>query len=284
MNYDPLLGRQLDEYRLDELLGRGGMASVYRATDLRLGRATAIKVIAAPFQADDAYITRFEREARAIAGLVHPHLITLYRFGEAGGLLYMAMRYVEGYDLGAVIRSYHEDGAFIEWGEVARLASEIGGALDYAHAHGVIHRDIKPGNIMIAPDGSAIVVDFGLALLQAVGTYGEIFGSPHYVAPEQAVSSADAVPASDQYALGVVLYEMLTGQQPFDGPGPLEISLKHMHEPPPLPRALRPELPPAAEEVLLRALAKQPSDRFPSCTTLAAALTSGLRGEGVPAK
>jgi serine/threonine protein kinase len=275
---DPLIGRHLDEYRLEELLGAGGMAAVYRATDVRLGRTVAIKVIAAPFQADDAYILRFEREARAIAGLSHPHLITLYRYGEADGLLYMAMRFIEGYDLGAVIRSYHDDGAFIEWSEVARLAAEVGGALDFAHGLGVVHRDVKPGNIMIASDGSAIVVDFGLALLQSVGTFGEIFGSPHYIAPEQAVSSANAVPASDQYALGVVLYEMLTGQRPFANGSPLELSLMHIEEAAPRPRALRPELPDAVDEVLLRALAKQPGDRFSSCSALADALGMALDG------
>jgi eukaryotic-like serine/threonine-protein kinase len=269
---DPLIGAQLDEYRLDELLGQGGMASVYRATDQRLGRTVAVKVISAPFQADDAYIRRFEREARAIASLNHPHLITLFRYGEANGLLYMAMRFIEGYDLGAVMHSYRQDGAFVEWHEVARLAAEIGGALDYAHTHGVIHRDIKPGNIMIAQDGSAVVVDFGLALLQAVGTYGEIFGSPHYIAPEQAVSSANAVPASDQYALGVILYEMLTNQRPFDGPSPLDVSLQHIEQAPPPPRDLRPDLPGSAEEALLRALSKSPEARFSSCTAFAEAL------------
>lgn len=276
MSRDPLLGRQLDEFRLDELLGRGGMASVYRATDVRLRRNVAIKVIAPGYQADDAYVMRFEREAQTIANLNHPHLITLYRYGEADGLLYMAMRFIEGYDLGAVIRSYHNDRAFIEWDNVARLAHEIGSGLDYAHASGVIHRDIKPGNIMIANDGTAIVVDFGLALLQAIGTYGEIFGSPHYVAPEQAVSSANAVPASDQYALGVILYEILTGQVPFDAQSPLDLSIKHMHDAPPRPRALRPELPAGAETALLRALAKRPEQRFPSCTALAEALGDAL--------
>jgi serine/threonine protein kinase len=129
---------------------------------------------------------------------------------------------------------------------------------------------------MIAADGSAIVVDFGLALLQAVGTFGEIFGSPHYVAPEQAISSANAVPASDQYALGVVLYEMLCGQRPFESGSPLELSLMHIEQPPPRPRALRPELPPAVDDVLLRALAKQPGDRFESCAAMADALGMAL--------
>ncbi|MFN8377493.1 MAG: serine/threonine-protein kinase [Anaerolineae bacterium] len=275
---DPLIGRYLDEYRLDELLGAGGMASVYRATNFKDGLPVAIKVIAAPFQSDEAYMMRFEREARAIAGLDHPHLITLYRYGEAEGLLYMAMRFIEGFDLGAVIRSYHDDGALIEWGEVARLAREIGSALDYAHAHGVIHRDVKPGNIMIETDGSAIVVDFGLALLQAVGTYGEIFGSPQYIAPEQAISSANAVPASDQYSLGVMLFEMLTGRRPFDGPTPLDISLQHIEQPPPRPREWRPDLPQAAEDTLIRALAKQPAERFPSCVALADSLRVSLFG------
>jgi eukaryotic-like serine/threonine-protein kinase len=228
MSQQSLIGKQIDEYKLEALLGEGGMASVYRALDVRLNRYVAVKVIRANFRSMSDYTMRFEREARAVAQLEHPNIITIYRYGEVDGLLYMAMQYVDGADLASVIESYHADGELIEFDEIIRLAHEVGTALDYAHSKGVIHRDIKPHNILITKDGRAIVTDFGLALLTQLGTRGEIFGSPHYIAPEQAISSAGVVPQTDLYALGVMLYEMLTGVVPFDAEQPLDISMKHM--------------------------------------------------------
>ncbi|HEX2618691.1 MAG TPA: serine/threonine-protein kinase [Phototrophicaceae bacterium] len=210
-----LTGNQIDEYRLEAMLGEGGMASVYRAIDVRLNRYVAIKVIQTSFRDNSTYIMRFEREAQAIAQLEHPNIITLYRFGDKDGLLYIAMQYIDGADLATVIDSFRQDDTYIDLNDVIRLAHEIGGALDYAHSKGVIHRDIKPHNIMINQQNRAIVTDFGLALLTELGTQGEIFGSPHYIAPEQAISSAGAVPQSDLYAFAVVLYEMLTNVVPF---------------------------------------------------------------------
>lgn len=281
MNRQTLIGKQIDEYKLEALLGEGGMASVYRALDTRLNRYVAVKVILSSFQSDSEYVKRFEREAQAIAQLEHPGIITIYRFGEASGMLYMAMQYVDGADLAAVIESFHRDGSFIEFEEITRLAHEIGTALDYAHSKGVIHRDIKPHNILITQDGRAIVSDFGLALLTELGTRGEVFGSPHYIAPEQAISSAGAVPQSDLYALGIILYEMLTGHVPFDADEPLEVAMLHMSEAPPAPRSLRPELNPQVEAVLLKALAKQPEDRYPTGKALAVALEDALRSKPV---
>jgi serine/threonine protein kinase len=278
---DDLIGQQVDEYRLEALLGQGGMARVYRGLDVRLNRWAAIKVIDTPFRTDADYVMRFEREARAIAQLEHPHIVRLYRYGEAGGLLYMAMQYVEGRNLHAVLASYRKKGVRIPAEEIGRIIREVCLALDYAHGKGVIHRDVKPSNIMLDEQGNAVLTDFGLALLTEVGTRGEILGSPHHLAPEQAISSANVVPQTDLYAVGVILYEMVTGELPFDAKDPLDVVMKHISEPPPSPRALRPEVSPALEGVLLKALAKSPDERYPSGATLADALDQALFGTPV---
>ena len=276
MTDDSLLGQQLDEYRLEMLLGRGGMARVYRGLDRRLGRYAAVKVIDTPLRSDSEYIVRFEREAQAIARLDHPHIVRLYHYGEAQGLLYMAMQYVEGADLGFVLQTYRDDGEFIEPEEASRIIRQVCQALDYAHAHGVIHRDIKPSNIMLDKQGQVYLTDFGLALLTEIGTRGEIFGSPHYIAPEQAVSSAGAVPQSDLYSVGIILYEMRTGQPPFDADTALDIAMMHLSDPPPPPRELRPEISAPLENVILKILAKEPGERYPNGAALADALDQAL--------
>ncbi len=283
MPQDDLLGVQLDEYRLEMLLGRGGMARVYRGLDTRLGRYVAIKVIDAPFRTDSEHTMRFEREAQAIAKLEHPHIVRLYRYGEAQGVLYMAMQYIEGSDLGFLLRSYHADHEFIEPEEALRITSEVCSALDYAHSKGVIHRDVKPSNIMLDQQGHAYLTDFGLALLTEVGTRGEIFGSPHYIAPEQAISSAGAVPQSDLYAMGIILYEMFTGKLPFDAETPLDIAMKHMSDPPPPPHDIRADVAPELEAVILKALAKEPAQRYPTGATLIDAMEHALAQSRTPA-
>jgi serine/threonine protein kinase len=279
---DSLIGQQLDEYRLEALLGQGGMARVYRALDVRLKRWVAIKVMAAPYRADSDYTRRFEREAQAIAQLEHPHIVRLYRSGEAKGLLYMAMQYIEGAPLNEVLASYREEGEFIESAEASRIVREVCLALDYAHRKGVIHRDVKPANIVLNKQGQAILTDFGLALLTDDGTRGDIFGTPHYMAPEQAMSSASAKPQSDLYAVGVILYEMFTGVLPFDAPQPLDVVMLHMTKPPRSPRQIRPELSRKLEAVILKSLAKEPKDRYPTGRALATALDKAL--EVAPAK
>ena len=283
MPQDNLLGLQLDEYRLEVLLGRGGMARVYRGLDTRLGRYVAIKVIDAPFRTDSEYTMRFEREAQAIAKLEHPNIVRLYRYGEAQGVLYMAMQYIEGSDLGFVLRSYHNEHEFIEPEESLRITREVCLALDYAHSKGVIHRDIKPSNIMLDQQGHAYLTDFGLALLTEVGTRGEIFGSPHYIAPEQAISSAGAVPQSDLYAVGIILYEMFTGRLPFDAETPLDIAMKHMSDPPPPLHDIRSDIAPDLEAMILKALAKEPVQRYPTGAALVEAMEHALVNARIPA-
>ncbi len=279
---DSLLYQYLDEYRLESLLGQGGMARVYRAVDERLQRTVAIKVIDAPYRADPDFAARFEREARAIAQLKHPHIVGVYRYGEAEGLLYLAMEYIEGDNLAERLAGYRREQGVMPLAEVERIIGPICHALDYAHSRGVIHRDVTPSNIMLGRDARPVLTDFGLALL-GNQTRGEIFGTPRYIAPEQVVSSANAVPQSDLYSLGVVLYEALTGQPPFDAPHPHDLAMLHLSEPPPPPRQLNPALSPQLEAVILTALAKAPEERFASGAALAEALAQAIHaGEAAP--
>jgi serine/threonine protein kinase len=277
MTEDDLIGKQLGEYQLEALLAQGGMARVYRAMDVRLKRYVVVKVIDPPFRNDPDYLMRFEREAQAIARLDHPNIVRLYRFDEQDDWLYMAMQHVQGADLGVVLAGYRADKEFIEPDDARRIIAEICSALDYAHEKGVIHRDVKPANILLDRQGRAFLTDFGLALVIEVGTRGEILGSPHYIAPEQAISSAKAVPQSDLYAVGVILFEMFTGDVPFNAAEPLDIALLHMSEPPPAPREMRPEINPELEGVILKALAKNPEERYPTGAALVEALDRSLK-------
>lgn len=275
---DSLLNQQLDEYEVLSLLGRGGMARVYRGVDTRLNRYVAIKVIEKLYRDDPEYVKRFEREAQVIAGLQHPNVVQLYRYGEAQGFLYMVMQYIDGADLAAILRGYTQQATFMEPQDVLKLMSEICQALDYIHQHGVIHRDIKPSNIMLDKEGRAYLADFGLSLLTDVGTRGEVFGTPQYIAPEQAISSANAQPSSDLYAMGVILYEIFTGQLPFSSTDALELAMMHISDTPPAPRSLRPQISPELEAVILKALEKDPQDRYPSGAELVKALGKALFG------
>jgi serine/threonine protein kinase len=278
---DTLTNRQLDEYRVLALLGQGGMARVYLAEDIRLGRNVAIKVIDRPFREEPAYIERFEREAQAIARLEHPHIVRLYRYGETKRLFYMAMQFVEGADLGAILESYRREGRLIPPRDALAIVRDVGAALDYAHHKGVIHRDLKPSNILLSLDGRAYLTDFGLALLATTPTLGQTFGTPQYISPEQASTSGEVLPQSDLYSLGVILYEMFTGTLPFGGRGPLQIALQHRDEPPPDPRHRRPDLDPAVAAVILTALAKSPAARYQNGAALTHALESALSGRPV---
>jgi serine/threonine protein kinase len=272
---DPLIGKQFGDYEIQTLLGRGGMASVYRGYDAHLDRCAAVKVIGGNLlggEHDDEYRQRFLREARAIARLRHPNIVGVYQFGEVDNLYYMAMVFIDGRNLGQVLRDYASRGLLLPLSQVLRVVHDIAGALDYAHVGGVIHRDVKPSNIMVNGQGQAILTDFGLALSATDGTIGNTFGSAHYIAPEQAVSSANAVPQSDLYSLGVVLYQMLTGKVPFDDPSPMSVALKHLNEAPVPPRQYNPQISPDVEKVVLKALAKYPEDRYPNGEALARAL------------
>lgn len=277
---DSILYKQIDEYQIVKLLGRGGMARVYQAVDVRIKRKVAIKVIDKTHRSKSDYVSRFKQEAQAIARLEHPHVVRLYRYGEQDDLVYMAMQYIEGLDLAALLESYRADGAFLELDEVARLIREICSGLDYAHAQGVIHRDVKPSNIMIDREGHAIITDFGLAMLAEVTTQGNVLGSPHYLSPEQAISSAKVVPQSDLYSVGVILFEMLTGHVPFDAEEPLTIAQMQIKDPVPLPSGLRPDLSRDIERVVLKSLDKNPAHRYRTGAEMANALEKAITGVG----
>lgn len=263
---DPLIGQQVEEYLIEDLLGQGGMGRVYRGLDVKLHRYAAIKVMSHPDKKNNMYQKRFFREAKSIAKLEHGHIVTIYRYNDVNNIYYMAMQYVDGADLRWVLTDYVSNGELIDYPTLFKIMEHICLALDYAHDNGVIHRDIKPSNIMIARNGTAILTDFGLALNVAEGTGGEIFGSPHYIAPEQAVSSAQAVPQTDFYAMGVILYEMLTGSVPFNTGSALQIAMAHIGDKLPDPQSIKPDLHPAFLPILSKALEKSPADRYQTGT------------------
>ncbi len=272
---DPLIGTVLGDYQILDLMGQGGMARVYRGYDPKLQRYAAVKVTDSaivPEDLQDEYETRFIREARAIARLKHPNIVGVYQFDQQDGLNFMAMHFIEGEDLRRVLAGYYERGQVMPEEQILTIIRDIASALDYAHANGVIHRDIKPSNIMVTPQGQAILTDFGLALNAPDGTVGRTFGSAHYIAPEQAISSAKSVPQSDLYALGVVLYEMATGRVPFDDPSTMSIALMHLNDPPPLPSSVNPHINPRLEAVILQLLRKRPEERYPNGAALIQAL------------
>ncbi|MBI3160942.1 MAG: protein kinase [Chloroflexi bacterium] len=277
---DPLIGQQLANFRVERLIGQGGMASVYYGQDIKLQRPVAIKVIDKRYRNDPAYATRFVNEARMMAKWRHENLIQIYYADEAQGFSYFVMEYIDGNDLATVMEMYAEDNELMPIADILRIGNAVAGALDYAHRHGVIHRDIKPSNVLLANDGRVLLGDFGMALDVRDGSMGSIFGTPHYISPEQARRSADAVPQSDLYSLGIILYEMLTGAVPFDDPSPASIALQHISQPPPSLRSINPQIQPEVENVILKALEKNPKGRHQTGAKLMAALDDALKSTG----
>jgi serine/threonine-protein kinase len=257
-------------YRVDRLLGEGGMAVVYLGHDLQLGRAVAIKTLRPQFAADPAFRARFEREARAAASLSHPNIIDVHDVGEADGIPFIVMELVRGQSLREIIAAeapFHPD-------DVAALLKQIAAALDYAHSRGYVHRDVKPANILVDEHGRARVVDFGIAKGLADSDLTETgagFGTAAYISPEQAAGLM-ATPASDVYSAGIVAFEMLAGRLPFRAETPVGLALRHVNDQPPAPSRLRADTPPAVDAIVLRALAKDPTRRWPSVGAFAHAL------------
>lgn len=271
-----MLGQQLANFRVERLLGQGGMATVYYGTDIRLQRPVAIKVIDKRYRDDPAYTTRFINEARMMAQWRHENLIQIYYAGEKQGNSYYVMEYVDGDDLATVLSAYSDENAQMPADDVLRIGHAVANALDYAHSRGIIHRDVKPSNVLIARDGRVLVGDFGMALEVSDGSLGNVFGTPHYISPEQAKRSADAVPQSDLYSLGIILYEALTGAVPFDDASPASVALQHITQSPPSLRSLNPEISPAVEAVILKALEKKPQNRYQSGVELMSALEGAI--------
>jgi serine/threonine protein kinase len=249
-----------NRYRVDELIGRGGMATVYRGTDQVLGRSVAVKVLAEQLAQDPNFVERFRREAQAAAGLSHPGVVSVFDTGSDDGIHYIVMELLEGRTLEEITRAEGR----VAPGRAVDIASAVCAALSEAHRQGLVHRDVKPANIMIAPGGAVKVMDFGIARALASNTLTQTamtLGTAAYLSPEQA--RGDPVDArSDLYSLGVVLYEMLTGRPPFEADSPLAVAYKHVREEPPPPSALNEELGPAVEAVVLRAMAKDPASRY----------------------
>src|SRR2546430_1222378 len=266
---DALRQATLGQYEILAELGRGGMATVYLAHDLALDRKVAIKVLApALLLMGEGMVERFKREARTAAALSHPHIIPIYAVKESEHVLYFVMKYVQGRALDTVIR----DVATLPIPMVQTILAQVGDALGYAHRHGVIHRDIKSANIMLDEDGRAVVTDFGIAkVVQAEGLTmtGVTVGTPTYMSPEQC-ATRDVTGASDQYSLGVVAYEMLTGRLPFLGESTMAVMYAHFNERPRPVAELRPDCPPNLSAGVMRMLEKDPARRWPSMDDIVA--------------
>jgi tRNA A-37 threonylcarbamoyl transferase component Bud32/tetratricopeptide (TPR) repeat protein len=273
-------GENVGAYRIVEKLGQGGMATVYKAYHPALDRYVAIKVMHPAFMEDPSFLARFQREARIVAKLDHPHIIPIYDFAEHNGHPYLVMRFIEGETLKArtVARGS------LEPQEILCIARAVGQALTYAHGQGVLHRDIKPSNILLTPAGGVYLTDFGLARMAEAGestlSRDMMLGTPQYISPEQAKGIRALDARTDVYSLGVVLYELLVGRVPFTADTPYAIVHDHIFTPLPMPRELNPDLPESLERVLLKALAKEPDDRFQSVEELVTALEGAL--ESIP--
>ncbi len=282
-----LEGTKVGPYEIVALLGAGGMGQVYRARDPRLEREVAIKVLTDALSHEPGYLERFRREARAVAKLNHPNIVQVYDFGEQGNLTYLVMPLIPG----GTLRDYLAQHRRLPLTEAVSIVEQVGGALQYAHERGLVHRDVKPANILMSTENRALLSDFGIVRLveksdsAATLTHmGAFVGSPEYAAPEM-VTGGPIDQRVDIYALGVVLFQMLTGKLPFAGPTPVSLLMMQAQQPPPSPRSLNPAIPPAVEAVLLKALAKKPEDRYQTAAAfvndLRAAVAAPLAGTSV---
>jgi serine/threonine-protein kinase len=275
----PAARTRFGKYQLEGELGRGGMGVVYKAVQVDLGRPVAIKMILANHLASADLLGRFQDEARAAAGLNHPHIVTVYEAGQIDGQPYFAMQYVAGSCLSQRLR----DGP-LPPDEAARIVLAIARAVEHLHAHGIVHRDLKPSNILLDDDGQPYVTDFGLVKLLDHDSHrtstGAIVGTASYMSPEQAAGKVAQVgPLSDVYSLGAILYESLTGRPPFHEESPLDTLVQVLESDPVPPRQIRKDIPPDLELIALRCLEKSPADRFASAGELARTLDSYLKGE-----
>jgi eukaryotic-like serine/threonine-protein kinase len=264
-----------DRYELEELCGSGGMSSVFRAHDRQLDRRVAIKILHERYLEDPEYVERFRREARAVARLSHPNIVTVIDRGEDDGRQYIVFEHVDGENLKELVQ---RSGRLPVRGAV-ELALAVADGLAFAHTHGLVHRDVKPQNVLLSREGDVKVTDFGIArsldVEHGVTQTGTVLGTGEYLAPEQA-SGKPVSPATDVYSLGVVLWELLVGDVPFSGENFVAVALRHVNDPPPPLRKLRPDVPPRLAAAVERALAKDPALRFPSMAALAAELRACL--------
>ncbi|GAB2727524.1 serine/threonine-protein kinase [Streptomyces bullii] len=278
-----LVGRQVAGYRIEQEIGRGGMAVVYRARDLRLERTVALKLLAPELARNDTFRRRFTHESRAAAAIDHPHIVPVFEAGETDGILYIAMRYVAGSDL----RHLLDREGPLPPATALRVAAQVASALDAAHDHGLVHRDVKPGNILVSRGTDSdhpehvYLTDFGLTKkslsLTGFTTVGQFVGTLDYVAPEQ-ISGRPVDARCDVYGFACVVHETLTGHPPFRRDDDMALLWAHQYDdPPPLTRT-RPDLPEQVDAVFAKALAKSPEDRYPSCLAFVTALRNATTG------
>ena len=262
-----------ERYQLQDPIGRGGMATIYRGRDLRMDRVVAIKVLREVYSTDAKFVARFQQEAKAASALQHPNIVQVYDYGQTDGNYYIVMELIEGTDL----RRYLRGRGVLDVDRSVIIAHDVALGLGAAHRRGIVHRDVKPQNILVGRDGSIKLTDFGIASVykdinaERLTTTGMTLGTVQYYAPEQAQGEIVS-PAADVYALGIVMYEMLTGRTPFDGDNPVAVAMQHIQDPPTPPRQLNPNIPPALEEIILRCLEKVPEMRFRDGSELARAL------------
>lgn len=271
-----------NRYEIITRIGVGGMANVYQARCTILNRIVTVKILRKELAEDKDFVHRFQMEAQAVASLSHPNIVSIYDVGEEDGLPYLVMEYVEGANLKEIIR---RQGA-LSPSEAVNIGIQVCAALEHAHSKGIIHRDIKPHNILVTPGGRVKVTDFGLARVLSIPSAtmtqsGTVMGSVHYFSPEQA-RGEETTPQSDIYSLGVVLYEAVSGHVPFQGDNPISIALKHLQEDPPGLRPENPAIPRELEEIIFRAMAKDPAERFPSAREMQRFLSEGFVPDDYP--
>jgi serine/threonine protein kinase/uncharacterized protein HemY len=273
-----VVGETIGPYRILEQLGRGGMATVFKAYHAALDRYVAIKALHPAFLEDPNFHARFQREARVVAKLEHPNIVPIYDFAEYEGRPYLVMKYIEGDTLKARLGE-----GPVERAELVRVVEAVGAALSYAHQKGILHRDVKPSNVLLARDGGIYLADFGLARIAQAGestlSSDMMLGTPQYISPEQAMGLGELDERTDIYSFGVMLYELVVGKVPFSADTPFSIIHDHIYTPLPLPSLLNPDVPEAVERVLLKALAKERADRYPSAEALAQAFVQAVLAE-----
>jgi serine/threonine protein kinase len=269
------IGENVGPYRLIEKLGKGGMATVFKAYHARLDRYVAIKALHPAFMENEGFLDRFQQEARVVARLEHPHIVPIYDFSEHEERPYLVLKYVKGETLKA-----HLQKEKLSFPEIKRIFEAVSAAVIYAHQRGVLHRDIKPSNVLIEDSGQIFLADFGLARIaetsQTTMSAQMMMGTPHYISPEQAQGSADLDEGTDIYSLGVMMYELLVGEVPFQADTPFSVIHDHIYSPLPMPRDINPRLTEQLQKVLLKALAKKREDRYPDLKTMAAHFRAAL--------
>src|SRR5438309_859360 len=264
-----------DRYQLGDAIGRGGMATIYRGNDMRMERVVAIKVLREVYSTDPKFVTRFQREAKAASALQHPNIVQVYDYGQTDGNYFIVMELIEGTDL----RRYLRSRGVLDVDRAIIIAHDVALGLGAAHRRDIVHRDVKPQNVLVGRGGSIKLTDFGIASVykdinaERLTTTGMTLGTVQYYAPEQAQGEIVS-PAADVYALGIVMYEMVTGHPPFDGDSPVAVAMQHIQDVPTPPSHLNPNLSPALEEIILRCLEKVPEMRFRDGSQLARALES----------